>query len=154
ALCAARRSSRRARVYGRTAMACNVTCKGWCKSCRERTKRPGFDRLKGWLGSRRRAGYGFPYKQTGATGIKLGRHTHLMTKASAALSRRNSLRGIGTLVALPALESLPGARAMAAATGGKSPVRMGFFFVPNGVHMPDWTPTGEGADFQLPWTLQ
>jgi hypothetical protein len=31
---------------------------------------------------------------------------------------------------------------------------MAFFFVPNGMHMPDWVPTAEGADFQLPWIMQ
>jgi hypothetical protein len=31
---------------------------------------------------------------------------------------------------------------------------MAFFFVPNGAHMPDWTPTAEGADFDLPWILE
>jgi len=69
-------------------------------------------------------------------------------------SRRTFLRGLGTLVALPALESLAPVRSLAAAAAGKPAVRMAFFFVPNGVHMPDWTPATEGADFQLPWTLQ
>jgi hypothetical protein len=96
----------------------------------------------------------FLSKQTDAAGVKMGEHFHLMTKAHTALSRRKFLRGLGTLVTLPALESVPGARAMASVAPGKSPVRIGFFFVPNGVHMPDWTPTAEGADFQLPWTLQ
>jgi hypothetical protein len=70
-------------------------------------------------------------------------------------SRRNFLRGLGTLIALPAFESLVPVRSFAAAAApAKTPIRMGFFFVPNGVHMPDWTPTTEGADFQLPWSLQ
>lgn len=70
-------------------------------------------------------------------------------------SRRSFLRGLGTLIALPALESLAPARALAAAgAAAKAPVRMAFFFVPNGVHMQDWTPATAGADFQLPWTLQ
>jgi len=72
-------------------------------------------------------------------------------------SRRNFLRGLGTVIALPALESLVPVRSFAAATtaaAAKPPVRMGFFFVPNGIHMPDWTPTAEGADFQLPWIMQ
>lgn len=67
-------------------------------------------------------------------------------------SRRTFLRGLGTMIALPALESLAPARALAAAA--KKPVRMAFFFVPNGVHMQDWTPETVGADFQLPWILQ
>ncbi len=44
--------------------------------------------------------------------------------------------------------------AMAAAAEGKAPVRMAFLFVPNGAHMPDWTPTDTGADYELPWILQ
>ena len=72
-----------------------------------------------------------------------------------SFSRRNFLRGLGTMIALPALESLSSSRVMAAATGaGKTPVRMAFLFVPNGVCMPDWTPATEGADFQLPFSLQ
>ena len=31
---------------------------------------------------------------------------------------------------------------------------MGFIFVPNGVHLPDWTPTTDGYGFQLPHILQ
>ena len=33
-------------------------------------------------------------------------------------------------------------------------MRMAFLFVPNGAHMPDWTPVAEGADFDLPYILQ
>jgi hypothetical protein len=72
-----------------------------------------------------------------------------------SFSRRKFLRGLGTMVALPALESLSSSQVLAAATGaGKTPVRMAFLFVPNGVCMPDWTPASEGADFQLPFSLQ
>jgi hypothetical protein len=31
---------------------------------------------------------------------------------------------------------------------------MAFFYVPNGIHMPAWTPTGDGAEFELPDTLK
>ena len=27
-------------------------------------------------------------------------------------------------------------------------------FVPNGAHMPDWVPTTDGADYEMPWILQ
>jgi len=70
-------------------------------------------------------------------------------------SRRTFLRGLGTMIALPALESLAPVRSFAAAASAtKAPVRMAFFFVPNGIHMQDWTPATDGADFQLPWILQ
>jgi hypothetical protein len=69
------------------------------------------------------------------------------------LPRRAFLRGLGAAIALPMLDAMMPRRALATIVGNKPPVRMGFLFVPNGVHMPDWTPTAEGADFDLPWTL-
>ena len=62
------------------------------------------------------------------------------------LSRRTILRGLGTALTLPFLESIcPVVRAAGSdAPEAKPPVRMGFFYVPNGMHMPDWTPKSEG----------
>lgn len=75
-----------------------------------------------------------------------------------SFSRRNFLRGLGTLVALPALESIASSRVLAAATGAagapRNPLRMAFLFVPNGVNVNEWTPKAEGADFDLPHILQ
>jgi hypothetical protein len=73
--------------------------------------------------------------------------------SSARISRRTVLRGLGTAVALPWLEAMAPA-AGAAAKAGKPPVRMAFLYVPNGVHMKDWTPEAEGTDFTLPNTLR
>ena len=74
---------------------------------------------------------------------------------SFRIPRRTFLRGLGTAVALPFLDAMRPARALAAAAGVKqAPVRMAFLFVPNGVHMPDWTPQATGADFDLPYILQ
>jgi hypothetical protein len=42
----------------------------------------------------------------------------------------------------------------AGAPGAKAPLRMAFLFIPNGAHMPAWTPATEGADFELPSTLE
>lgn len=54
-----------------------------------------------------------------------------------ALSRRTVLRGMGTAaVALPFLDSM--VPALAAPT--KSPVRLAFLYVPNGIMMRDWNP--------------
>jgi len=54
-----------------------------------------------------------------------------------ALSRRTILRGMGTAaIALPFLESMT--PALAAPT--KSPVRLAFLYVPNGIIMKDWNP--------------
>ena len=67
------------------------------------------------------------------------------------ISRRTALRGLGTALALPWLEAMAPAQA---AAGQPAPLRMAFLYVPNGVHMPGWTPTAEGADFDLPAILE
>jgi len=77
-----------------------------------------------------------------------------------SLSRRQFLRGIGTCVALPLLESaLPAPlRAAAAAplgaANGGSPLRMAFVYFPNGAHQANWWPAGTGSAFELGPTLQ
>jgi len=72
---------------------------------------------------------------------------------SCLISRRAVLKGMGAAVALPWLEAmLP--KLSLAASAAKAPVRMAFLYVPNGMHMPDWTPSKEGKDFELPATLQ
>ena len=71
----------------------------------------------------------------------------------SALPRRTFLRGLGTVITLPALESLlPAKEATEAAH--QAPKRMLYVFMPNGAHMPDWTPTAEGTDYELPWILE
>ena len=70
------------------------------------------------------------------------------------IQRRTFLRGLGTALALPVMESALPRSLWAAAAPTKSPLRMAFLFVPNGAHMPAWTPTVEGADFALPATLE
>jgi hypothetical protein len=64
------------------------------------------------------------------------------------ISRRTLLRGIGAAIALPWLESVMPRLAQAA--DGGPPRRMAFFSVPNGIHLPDWTPKGEGPLDVLP----
>lgn len=70
------------------------------------------------------------------------------------LPRRTFLRGLGTMLALPTLDSLTPARALAGTASGGAPVRLAFVYVPNGVHMPHWTPAHEGALMDLPEILQ
>lgn len=81
----------------------------------------------------------------------------LHRRLAQPVERRAFLRGLGTALALPALASLTprGARAdEAPATNPDGPpLRIAFLYVPNGVHMPDWTPASEGRDFELPPTL-
>jgi len=82
---------------------------------------------------------------------------------SHPLSRRALLHGTGTAMALPLLDAMlpaglvPAAgpsAARAAGESGPAPLRVAFLYVPNGVHMEDWTPKQEGAGFNLPATLE
>ena len=63
------------------------------------------------------------------------------------LPRRTFLRGLGTVVALPWLDAM--VPAFAAPSDRKAPVRLIFGYVPNGMMMKDWTPTGVGKDFEF-----
>ena len=66
------------------------------------------------------------------------------------LSRRTLLRGLGAAVPLPWLEAMQATQTAFAGTGdGSFPNRMAILYVPNGQHMPDWTPAAEGAEFEL-----
>ncbi|EMI45199.1 DUF1552 domain-containing protein [Rhodopirellula sp. SWK7] len=70
------------------------------------------------------------------------------------LSRRTVLRGLGTSVALPMLDAMHPTRLLAAShRETSSPIRMGFFYVPNGMHMPDWTPKEDGTSYAMTETL-
>lgn len=73
------------------------------------------------------------------------------------ITRRTVLRGLGTVLALPWLEAMtPRSIAGPAAASGPAgpPRRLAFFYVPNGAVMSEWTPTAEGADFELPSILR
>ncbi len=73
-------------------------------------------------------------------------------KTTSRISRRAMLRGAGAALALPLLEAmLP---ALARASGAAPPLRAAFLYVPNGIHMPDWTPKGAGAGFELSPVLE
>ncbi len=71
------------------------------------------------------------------------------------LSRRTFLAGAGATLGLPLLEIMRPAAKLQAAIPGSSPhpTRMAFVFVPNGVIVPAWKPTGAGTDYQLSETL-
>lgn len=58
-------------------------------------------------------------------------------------------------MALPWLETALPRSAWAAGAGAATPpIRLAFLYVPNGAHMPAWTPEVEGAAFTLPPTLE
>jgi hypothetical protein len=78
-------------------------------------------------------------------------------RTARQISRRTVLRGLGTAIALPWLEAMNGAPALAVpsgASGKVAPLRMAFFYVPNGAHMAEWTPKDVGTDFALPYILE
>jgi hypothetical protein len=62
------------------------------------------------------------------------------------LARRAFLGGLGTIVALPVLESLV-PRSARADSG--FPKRLLYYFVPNGIHMQSWRPATTGADWAI-----
>lgn len=63
------------------------------------------------------------------------------------ISRRTLLRGVGAMLALPALEI------MAAPARPAPPLRSVFMFVPGGVNHDEWLPRTEGTDYQPGKTL-
>ena len=66
-----------------------------------------------------------------------------------ALPRRTFLRGLGTTVALPFLESMVPAFTAIAQTPARPPLRFGAIYVPNGSTMKHWMPptSGSGLEF-------
>lgn len=66
------------------------------------------------------------------------------------LHRRSFLKGLGTAIALPALDAMtPALTPMA-----KPVVRLGFVYVPNGIIMDKWTPVAEGPNFEFKSTMK
>ena len=63
------------------------------------------------------------------------------------LPRRTFLKGLGTAIALPYLDAMSPAFASVAAEQA-SRQRLIFTYIPNGVTMEAWTPTGMGAGFE------
>ncbi len=65
------------------------------------------------------------------------------------LSRRMLLRGAGTALALPLLESMIPAGRVWAQSDAATRVRTGFIYIPHGATMSRWTPTRSGTDFEF-----
>lgn len=68
------------------------------------------------------------------------------------LARRDFLGSAAAVVSLPFLGSLFSRDARAQACVDKQ--RFITFFVPNGIHMPDFTPTKTGRDWEMPYILE
>ncbi len=71
-----------------------------------------------------------------------------------AIPRRTVLRGLGTALALPLLDSMVPAL-LAQRESAANPVkRLGVVYTPNGMVMKSWTPELEGAGFEITPTLK
>jgi uncharacterized protein DUF1552 len=70
------------------------------------------------------------------------------------LPRRWFLRGLGATVALPLLDGMIPALSALAKTAAKPVRRLGVVYVPNGMNIWKWRPTGESAAFELTPILQ
>jgi len=66
------------------------------------------------------------------------------------ISRRTALKGLGTVIALPWLESLAVAAPATPSLAVPAAKRLAFIYVPNGAHMTDWTPSSIGKLDKLP----
>ena len=67
-----------------------------------------------------------------------------------ALPRRTVLRGIGSLVALPLLGAMVPALTATGRTAAAPITRLGFFYAPNGMFLPNFHPAGNGGrDYKI-----
>lgn len=75
------------------------------------------------------------------------------------LNRRGFLRGLGAAVSLPALESFrpliaaDTARALATTASG-APLRMAYLYIPNGVNVEHWRPSGTTSGYKMGKTFK
>jgi hypothetical protein len=66
-----------------------------------------------------------------------------------ALPRRTFLRGAGAAVSLPLLDAMVPAATALAQTAAAPAMRLGFFYVPNGMHPASFHPKAVGTNFEL-----
>ena len=77
-----------------------------------------------------------------------------MINTGKVLSRRTVLKGLGAAISLPFLDAMTPALASAAARrAAAGPVRLAWFYLPNGIDMRHWTPAAEGPLASLPSIL-
>lgn len=69
-----------------------------------------------------------------------------------ALARRTLLKGMGVAVGLPFMDAM--VPALARAAEKKAPVRLAFFYLPNGIDMPNWSLSYKGKLGELPRILK
>jgi hypothetical protein len=73
--------------------------------------------------------------------------------AKKAIPRRTVLRGLGSICALPLLDSMTPALSAMQRTAAKPINRFGVLYVPNGMIMQNYLPATEGAGYELTPTL-
>lgn len=66
-----------------------------------------------------------------------------------SLQRRTVLRGLGSVVALPFLESMVPAMTAQAQSAARAPLRFGGVYVPNGCPIDYWFPQGEAGELDI-----
>src|SRR5437868_1371917 len=69
------------------------------------------------------------------------------------MSRRTVLRGLGVSLSLPLLDSMVPAQTPLAKTAANPKVRLALCYIPHGAVMSNWTPAGQGANFEMPKSL-
>ena len=77
-----------------------------------------------------------------------------MFTTGRALPRRTILRGLGTAMALPFLESMVPAFAHAQGAAAASPMRFGGVYVPNGMPIKEWMPAATDGTLQITPVLE
>ncbi len=68
--------------------------------------------------------------------------------------RRHFLRGLAASLSLPSLEAYAQRKPAISTTAAGHPLRMAYFYIPNGVNLKLWRPIGEGADYTLNESLR
>jgi hypothetical protein len=76
-----------------------------------------------------------------------------MIISKMAIPRRTVLRGLGSMLALPLLDSMMPALSALQKTAGAPVNRFGVMYVPNGMIMQNYLPLTEGAGYELTPTL-
>jgi hypothetical protein len=65
------------------------------------------------------------------------------------LPRRTFLQGLRAAIALPMLDAMTPAFGAVTGTSAKTPARLAFAYVPNGIIMQDWTPNTVGENYEF-----
>ena len=77
-----------------------------------------------------------------------------MIVTKKALARRTFLRGLGTTLALPLLDSMVPAFGGVSNPAANPAIRLGFVYVPNGIIQKGWLPAEVGAGYQMRSTMK